>query len=149
MTSETQNVVEQLQGLIDDGHVSLEAVARMTGIEIESLQAFLASDGSRAQVEIVQAETPLVAGDGGRLSTLVAQLTAGMQIEDDERVQGILETLVIAFGLTTGNLAKLMHVDEDVLGSALTDIGSVPAVVKYSLGVRGSYLIGAINQARR
>ncbi len=149
MTSETQNIVEQLQGLIDVGRVSLEAISLMTGIEIESLQAFVDSDGSRAQVELVQAETPLLPGDAGRLATLIAQLTEGLQIDDDERVQGILETLVAACGLTSSNAAKLLQVDEGLLDRALIDIGSVPVETRYALGVRGSYLIGAVNQARR
>ncbi len=149
MPSETQNIVEQLQGLIDAGRVSLEAISLMTGIEIESLQAFVDSDGSRAQVELVQAETPLLPGDTGRLATLIAQLTEGLQIDDDERVQGILETLVAACGLTAGNLARLLGVDESIVSSALDDISSIPAAVRYTLGVRGSYLIGAVNQARR
>lgn len=58
-------------------------------------------------------------------------------------------SLASVCGLATGNLAKLLMVDERMVRSALDDIGSVPAVIRYRLGVRGSYLLNAANQARR
>jgi len=149
MTSETPHLVEELRAMIDDRRISLEAVHRITGIEIESLQSFLDEDGSTACMDLLLAETPLMPGDAGRLSTLIAQLTVGLQIDDDERVKSILESLVAVCGLTAGNLARLLDVDESTVNSALDDISTVPAVIRYRLGVRGSYLINAANQARR
>lgn len=149
MSSETPHLVEELRAMIDDGRISLEAVHRITGIEIESLQSFLDEDGSTAGMDLLLAETPLMPGDAGRLSTLIGQLTVGLQIDDDERVKSILESLVAICGLTAGNLARLLDVDESTVNSALDDISTVPAVIRYRLGVRGSYLINAANQARR
>lgn len=149
MSAETQHIVKELRAMVYDERISLDAVHRITGIEIESLLPFLGDDGSQARQDLLLAETPLMAGDGGRLATLVAQLTEGLQIDDDERVHGILESLVAACGLTTGNLARLLEVDESIVNSALDDISSIPAAMRYTLGVRGSYLISAINQARR
>lgn len=149
MTSRPQDIAAEIRKMIDDGRLSLDAVERMTGIEHQSLVSFLEDDHSAASTELLQAETPLMAGDSGRLATLVAQLTEGLQIDDDARVKGILESLVAACGLTPDNLAKLLGVDERTVTSALDDIASMSIEARYVLGIRGSYLIGAINQARR
>lgn len=72
-----------------------------------------------------------------------------MQIGDDERLKGILESLTIECHLTLKNIAALTGIDVDDLKLALQDPESVSVDKKDSLAMSSSYLLNAINQARR
>lgn len=68
---------------------------------------------------------------------------------DRELLKGILEGLTIECHLTLANIAQLTELDADDLERALRDPRTVPVEKKYELAVKGSYLINAVNQARR
>ncbi len=83
----------------------------------------------------------LAAEENGRLSILTAQLADGVQIGDDERLKGSLESLTIECHLTLENIAGLTGFDVHDLELALQDLQAVPADTKYALAIKSSYLI--------
>jgi len=147
MTTEAYDPVEELRRLILEGRISEDALQAITGIQPEKLR--FALDTAKLGMRRFTAE-PLALSDEEtmRLSILPGQLAEGMQIGDDERLKAILESLTIECRLTLENLARLTGLGVDDLRSTLRDPRTVAIEKKYELGIKGSYLINAINQAR-
>lgn len=148
MTWHLQSTADELKRIVTEGQISEEALHAITGISVDRVRAVLAT----APVDPARlATTPpaLSAEESNRLSILTAQLTDGMQIDDDERLKGILESLTIDGHLTPKNIAGLTGIDVDDLELALKDPQAVPVDKRYRLATRSSYLINAINQTRR
>ena len=148
MTTQGQSVAAQLRQLIAEEQISENALHSITRIEPGRLAAFLANDASNS-VGLTVDEQSLSREANTRVSILAAQLTYGLEIDDDERLQGILESLTVECGLTLHNLARLTGLDIDDLRIALDDPRVLPSETKYVLALRGSYLINAATQARQ
>ena len=146
MTAQAGDPGEWLRQLIADGRASLDALSRMTGIEPDRLRAFIED----ARPPGMSRTPPLLSSDeSARVSTLAAYLSEGMQIDDDERLKAIFESLTSECGLTLHNLAQLTGVEVDAVDVVLGDPASLPPATKYALAVRGSHILNAANQARR
>ncbi|MFB2597414.1 HTH domain-containing protein [Herbiconiux sp. P17] len=137
-----------LRRLIVEGQISDDALQTITGIRSEKIRAFL--DEATPPASGMTAEPQALTNDEStRLSVLAVQLTEGLTIGDDERLTAIVESLTIECHLTLRNIAQLTGLDVGDLERVLRDPRSVPIEKKYELAVRGSYLINAVNQARR
>lgn len=144
MTTEAFDAPTQLKRLLADGAISESGLQAITGVGEEALRSFVCGPTETGMTT----DPPAVTADQSmRLSILVAQLTDGMAIPDDERLKGILESLTIASHLTTENIAQLAGLDARDLDKALSDPKSVPIEKKYEIAVRCSYLINALNRA--
>ncbi|RFA07141.1 hypothetical protein B7R21_16610 [Subtercola boreus] len=146
MTSETFNTGDILRRVIADGRLSPEAFESITGIPRDALTPFLAvtptgTPGMATPPAILTSDQTL------RLSSLVAQLTAGFEIDDDERVRGILETLTVQFRLTSDNISHLTQIHAADIELFIADPATVSPEVRYRLAVRASYLLNAIGNA--
>lgn len=144
----TANPADQLRSVIAAGGISEDALHAMTGIASETLALFL-SPGA-AETPGLSTNPPVLAGnDSVRVSLLAALLADGMQIDTDERLKGILESLTIECRLTPGNIARLTGVGVEDVELALNDPHAVPLDKRYALAIKSSFLITAVNQARR
>lgn len=147
MAFEPYNPADELRRIIAEGRLSEDALQAITGIQPEKLRSFL--DEAKLGMSGLTAEPQALSSDeGARLSILAAQLTEGLRIGEDERLKAIVESLTIESRLTLPNLAQLTGIDVDDLEGALRDPRTIPIEKKYELAIKGSYLIGAINQAR-
>lgn len=135
------DVVGQLNRLLAEGAISEGALEAMTQIDTPRLRAALIDGQTAAGI--------LTSEESQRLSTLAAQLTEGMTVDDDERLKAIIESLIGELHLSVSNLARLTGVDEDEVDNALLDPATVPAETKYTLALRSSYLLNSGNLARR
>lgn len=148
MTAETHSPADDLRRLISDGALSVDALHTLTGIDPTKLTALLSS-GTPAGMALTTTDTiSLTADESRRISILSAQLSEGLRIEHDERLQSIFETLTLECGLTLDNLTRLTGVEAHTLAAALHAPDTLSADTKYSLALTGSYLITAANQAR-
>lgn len=146
MTSQTLNTADELRRMIEQEHVSVDSLQSMTGISADALASSINSAPSGAPGLSTSAST-LSPDEAARLSGLVAQLTDGFQIDDDFRLQAILETLVLQFHLTAENLALLTHTKSRDMQSFLDNPESIALETKYQLALRTSYLLAAIGNA--
>lgn len=145
MTSQSFATAGELRHAITEGRISDHALQTITGIPPERLQPFLAEGESAG----LASKPPALADDeGARLSVLASQIIQGLEIDDDERLQAILEGLTIQFHLTLENIARLTRASIADLEAALRDPGSVPPERKYPIALRVSYLNLAIANAR-
>ncbi|SIR79440.1 hypothetical protein SAMN05880568_1505 [Microbacterium sp. RURRCA19A] len=80
---------------------------------------------------------------------LSAQLTYGLDIDDDERLLGILQSLTVECHLSLENVARLTGLDLDDLILASRDPQKLSSDTRYAIALRASYLINAANQSRR
>lgn len=142
------NPADELRILIGDGGITEDAVQSITGINPEKLRSFLDQTQSGMVVADPEKTAVLSTDEIMRLSILVAQLTAGFQIDDDERLTGILESLTLECGLTLPNIARLTGLQIEDLESCLRDPTSVPIEKRYALALRSSYLINTVGLAR-
>ncbi|RFA10892.1 hypothetical protein B7R54_18020 [Subtercola boreus] len=142
------NPADELRILIGDGGITEDAVRSITGITTEKLRSFLNQAQSGMVVADPEKMEVLSTDESMRLSILVAQLTAGFQIDDDERLTAILESLTLECGLTVPNIARLTGLEIEDLESGLHDPASVPIEKKYALALRSSYVINAVGLAR-
>lgn len=142
-----QSPAYQLRRLIDRGYVSEVSLTAITGVQPDALSAFLQSDASTMTL-LPSSESVLSSDEEMRLSVLAAQLSEGLQVADDDRLKGVLESLIASCGLTVENVAHLVEVDVAVVQAVLSDVTSVPCEAKYALSGKVSYLINAFNQAR-
>lgn len=148
MTSTMHNPADELRRAIAEGRISQAALQVITSIDRERLAMFL-DEAHRSEAGL-STRTPILSGDESvRLSVLAGQLIQGMEIDDDDRLRGILEGLTIQFTLTTQNIALLTHTSVGDVEACLTDPGAVSPEVKFPLAVRASYLNLAIANARR
>jgi len=147
MASHTHNSAVELNRILAGGRISEEALQVMTGIPIDRLRAALAA-AALAPAALMSTSTTLSGEETTRLSILAGQLTDGMTIDDDDRLKAILESLTVECRLTPANLALLTGIDVDDLELALNDPHALSADKKYTLAIRSSYLINAVNQAR-
>lgn len=145
--SELWNPAEDLRRIMAEGRITEESLEAITGIRPEGIRSFV-GDGTRAVSGLVTAPPTLSNEEISRLSVLVAQLTEGLPIGDDERLKAIYESLTIECRLTPQNIAQLTGLNRDDVDAALLDPRTIPVETKYELASRGSYLINAISQAR-
>ncbi|WEO77270.1 hypothetical protein BJQ94_18265 [Cryobacterium sp. SO2] len=146
MTAEAFNPADELKRTIAEGGISEDALRAITGIQPEKLRSFL--DADPGMTGLTTERRALSIDESSRLSILAAHLTQGMQIDDDERLTAIFESLTLDCHLTLDNIAQLTGLDIDDLDSALRDPRTVPMHKKYELAIKGSYLVNAVNQAR-
>ncbi|OUE25957.1 HTH domain-containing protein [Clavibacter michiganensis] len=146
MTVEAHDVRDELGRLIATGHISVTSLHAITGIPVDALESFLGA--APPGPPSVTATPAAVSGDdGGRLSGLTAQLVHGVQIDDDNRLQGILDSLTAQFHLTHENIALLTGVRVEDLEAFVRDPETVTDATKWRLGIRSSYIITAIGNA--
>lgn len=148
MTSHSNSVVDELKRLVAEGQISAVALHVITGVPVDSMRALLA-DAPLQSAGLIRESAALSAEENGRLSILTAQLTDGLQIGDDERLKGILESLTIECHLTLENITGLTRTDVHDLEIALQDPHALSADKKYTIAIKSSYLINAVNQTRR
>ncbi|RZU65354.1 hypothetical protein EV379_1686 [Microterricola gilva] len=142
------NTADELRRIIGDGHISNKALQTITGISDDALAMYLRVTPS-GDPGLSTSPAVLSGDESARLSSLVAQLTGGFQIDDDVRLRAIIETLTAQCGLTLQNVALLTRVRVEHLENFLRDPTSVPVERKYELAVRTSYLIHAVANALR
>ncbi|MFJ2551309.1 HTH domain-containing protein [Microbacterium sp. NPDC087591] len=147
MTMQGPDIAAELRQLIATEHISEDALHSLTQIQQGRLQVFLREDSPSSRGLTVD-EQPLSPEENGRIATLVAQLTFGLDIDDDERLRAIMETLTTVCSLTVHNIANLTRLDVADLQQCLKAPRSLPAEAKYAIALRTSYLISAATQAR-
>lgn len=147
MTSQAINIVDELRRIIAEGLISEEALQTITGISGEALASFLSSPSGEAGLST--SPSAYSEDESARLCGLVGQLTAGLQIDDDVRLEAIIETLTVQHRLTLQNIALLTQIELDDVESFLSAPSSVPPEKKYALGLRALYLINAVANAAR
>lgn len=129
------------------GALSLAAIESITRINASDLQRFLEDASARGAGAALSRDT-LSADEGLRLSLFVAQARYAGEVDDDERLKGILESLIVECGMTPENIALLTRVDAKDVRAAAGNPQAVPPEAKLALALRGSYLINAANRAR-
>lgn len=141
--TQAQDVAADIRQLIADGRLSEDGLHALTQIDRRKLQAFIRDD---------TATTPeggaLSSEESSRVSILAAQLVHGLDIDDDERLAAIIESLTDDAKLTLESVSLLTNVSVKDLTTALADPGSLPEATKYRLALRSSYLINVCNQVR-
>lgn len=142
----TFNTATEIKRLLAQGKLKPESLAAAASIEIEQLKQFLVAYGPTAETPPTSISS-LSDKEIVRLSTLTAQLTTGLAIDDDERVRAYVETLSEQFGFVRENIALLIGVSRASIDAFLADADSVDTNTKYRIGVRCGYLISAITQA--
>lgn len=147
MTVEAQNPAAELRRLIAEGRLSEDALQAITGIQPDALLRSLAETQTGMMRVTTEPPSPSTE-ETSRLTLLAAQLTAGLQIADDDRLTAIFESLTVECRLTVQNIARLVGLDVEDVEKALHDPRSVAIERKYELATRGSFLINAVNQAR-
>ena len=147
MTEQGQDVAADLRRLIAEGCISEGALQAVTRITQEMIAAFLADDSAGAERPVAE-EPTLSPQEMTRVSILGAQLAYGFEIDDDERLRAILETLTVECGFTLPHISRLTRVALDDLTTALDDPGALESEGRYRIALRASYLINAVNQAR-
>lgn len=140
--------MDELQELIRQGKISEEALYAITGIVPEVLSEVVSSDASLPPGMTSEKQLPSI-DEVRRLSMLAGQLAYGFEIDDDERLRGIVESLTTVCKLSIQNIAHLTGVAVDDVQLILTEPNSATLESKYALGMRASYLINAVNQAGR
>ena len=142
MTERALDIAGELRGLIADGRISSPSLTAITGIGPEGIAAFANSVPGRWE-----APTGLSAEGMARLTALVAQLTEGLEIDDDVRLRAIVETLSVQFGLTRENIALLTKVPLDDLNASLGDPPAASHDVRFRVAMRVNYLFQAVANA--
>ncbi|QCQ17658.1 HTH domain-containing protein [Microbacterium sp. RG1] len=145
MTVHGQDVAADARRLIAEGHISEHALQTVTRIAPERITAFLTSSTAAG---LSSDEPSLSPEESARVSTLVAHLAYGFDIDDDERLRAMLEALTGECGFTLQNISRLTQVPVDEVTTALHDSRTLPTETRYTLALRVSYLINAANQAR-
>ncbi|WP_368483024.1 HTH domain-containing protein [Microbacterium sp. RURRCA19A] len=148
MTTPDGSVASDLRRLIAEGRISEEALSAITRIEARSLSRLLDYDAP-TNGGLVADERVLSPEETTRLSMLSAQLTYGLDIDDDERLLGILQSLTVECHLSLENVARLTGLDLDDLILASRDPQKLSSDTRYAIALRASYLINAANQSRR
>lgn len=148
MTMHAHNPADQLRAVIADGGITEDALHAMTGVASETLGRFL--NAGVVENQRLSTSPPVLAGDESlRVSLLAGLLSDGMQIDNDERLKGILESLTVECRLTPNNIAQLTGVDVKHVELALNDPEVIPLDKRYALAIKGSFLINAVNHSRR
>lgn len=145
--SEMHNPADELRRIIAEGHISEDALQVITNMPPEKLRYFL-NEAKSGMTALATESQALSNDESARLSILVAHLTEGLRVGDDDRLRAIFETLIIECRLTPRNIAQLTGLDVDDVESALRDPRIVPIERRYELAIKGSYLINAVNRAR-
>lgn len=148
MAAQMHNTADEMRRLLAEGAISEDALHRITGIAVDGLRRFLEEVPSGTP-RLLTTPQPLTDEETTRLSVLTPMLSNVHEIDDDERLRGILESLTRVCGVTPANIARLTGVAIDVVEAALDDPHGLPLSAKYTLALRGSYLINAANLARR
>lgn len=147
MTVQGQDAAADVRRLIAEGRISEGALQAVTGIATEKIAAFLADDSAPA-VGLVTKEPALSPEESTRVSILTAQLAYGFEIDDNERLRAMLETLTVECGFTLQHISRLSGLAIDDLTTALDNPGKLGSETKYTIALRTSYLVNAANQAR-
>ncbi len=148
MTTPDGSVATDLRRLIAEDRISEEALSAILRIEPGKLAALLVDD-TPPRGGMVLDEPRLSPEEATRVSRFTAQLTYGLDIDDDERLQGILESLAVECRLSLDNIAGLTGLDVHDLRVARREPRNLPSDTKYAVALRTSYLVNAVNQARR
>lgn len=148
MSSQSIDVVDELNRLVAEGVITERALQAMTRIDSEKLHTALAGEKHEPGTLISADQQVLTSDESMRLSILAAQLTDGMTIGDDDRLKAIIESLNAEMHLSTHHIAQLTGVDAEDLESVLNNPRSVPIEVKYAIAIKGSYLMNTANLAR-
>lgn len=143
MTPQLFNTADELRRAIGEGQISNKALQTITGIRGDVLTSYLEKT-PRAGQALSPPSGELSREESTRLASLAAQITAGLQIDDDVRLRAIIETLTIQCHLTLQNIALLTRVGLEELERFVRDPESAPLEMKYELAVRASYLINAV-----
>lgn len=147
MTANGSTDIDNLRRLVYTGRISQQVLVAATGIPAERLERLLAGT-PRETHGLVAAPALLSPDESMRLSLLTAKLIAGLPVNDDERLTGIVETLIEEFGLSLQQLSHLVEVDPEDIEGVLSDPAAVPSETKYHAGLRCSYLLYALAEAR-
>lgn len=146
MTPQLFNTADELRRAIGEGQISNKALQTITGIRSEVLTSYLETI-PRGEPEVGPSAAELSREESTRLASLAAQITAGLQIDDDVRLRAIIETLTTQCHLTLQNIALLTRIGLDELERFVREPASAPLETKYELAVRASYLINAVANA--
>ncbi|SKA79299.1 hypothetical protein SAMN06295879_0024 [Agreia bicolorata] len=147
MTVEAFDAAAGLRRLLAEGGITEEGLQSLTGISPNALRAFLSA--SHSDTGLTTTPPAFSSDEGIRLSILAAQLIEGVTIPDDERLAGILDSLMFERHLTAENIATLAGLDADDVHAARSDPRSLPAEKKYAIAIRVSYLLNAFNRAAK
>lgn len=139
-------LAQQLRSLIETGGVTIDAIASIVDVEPEVVERLRVGDSTSAFV--APGQRSLDPDQAARLAGLVAQLSDGMQIDDEQRIVGMLDAIESQFGMTTSSIAALISVPVDTLASMRAEPRSVPESDRLAIAVRVSYLMIAISNAR-
>lgn len=106
MSTSAQGSIEQLNHPIDAGAMTPDAVATITGIDRERMEALLEQPPSHRGIET---SSSLSVDVTARISQLAAALAYGAEIEDDARIRAVSESLTITLELSPAMLARLLR----------------------------------------
>ncbi|QIM17879.1 hypothetical protein G7066_02805 [Leucobacter coleopterorum] len=137
--SETFDTAKQLKRIIAEGRISEESIIKTTGISENDLSLLLNEENPHSGRFFEES---------ARISMLTAQLTHGIEIQDDERVAGIINGLVGEFQFSLENIALLTGIGVQEIQDFLDAPESTPSNRKYELASRVSYLNMVVANAR-
>jgi hypothetical protein len=142
LTPEGYSTGSELKALLDQGAISIDSMMTISGLDREALEYVISTD--RGPSGLVSGHSAISAEDSARLSALVAKLRQGLAIADDDRVAGIIQTLTGQFHLTYRQLGLLVGIPSEELKNMTRVNSEVSTALKYSAGLRLSYLLLAI-----
>lgn len=120
----------ELNRLVEQGFMSIETLAQIGKVEENDIKKFLAGEENMLSFE-----------ERGRLAHISAMLHEGMElIEDDERVQGIIDVLKDIYKIDNRAIAHYIDVDEQTLSNFMVNPDSISYEIRYKIGVRVSML---------
>lgn len=124
-----ESLFDILNSLIKNGKISKETIIIAARISKDTLEQYL-SGNTRS----------LECGDISYLDELTMQLGPGRElVSNDERVKGILESLIDCYNYKIPELSRLFDVDEAVIRDVLAG-KEVDLYVKYILSVSAAHL---------
>ena len=142
MTVQGLNVGDELERLIAEGSISMQALSEITGIAPARLLRLLDLGPGLSAAANEFSEDEIV-----RVSTLAGQLTVGAEIGDYERLRAIVETLTIQFELTHENIARLTRINVEDLEAFFNDPDSLSWETKFAMAMRLYYLFHVVLNA--
>ncbi len=141
----TLNIAEELGDLIERGSMTVETLSAATGISTDRLKQYL--EAASQHPDAFTPEPSLSPSERQSLSVLSAKLCTGLSIDDDERLQGLLETLIAEFKMDTSSVASLTGVSREDVERILASPNEVHESAKYRAGLRFLYLNHALGSA--
>ena len=142
MTVQGLNVGDELERLIAEGSISMQALTAITGIAPARLKRLLDLEPGLSAAANEFSEDEIL-----RVSRLAGQLTWGAEIGDYERLRAIVETLTVQFELTHENVARLARIKAEELEAFFDDPDSVSWEAKFAMAMRLYHLFHAVLNA--